>query len=144
MQHLLGLISDFSPPNKVWVGKWHFRADINLLVDRKEEEKTVLKISTGPKPLPYRNYKNSKTPPKNPERRCIGKKYHEWHNSKNSETNQSHIFSLSFNERSIFPSNNNDWGKWGAPGAQLIKSCKILRWAGVAREGAWQLKLYTA
>lgn len=36
-----------------------FRADINLLAVKKRK-KTVLKISTGHKPLPYKNNKNSK------------------------------------------------------------------------------------
>lgn len=59
MQHLLRTDSWFFFLKKGWVDKWYFGADINLLEDRKR--KKVLKISTGHKPLSYRNHKNRKS-----------------------------------------------------------------------------------
>lgn len=64
----------------------------------KKNKKTVLKISTGHKPLPYRNGKNSKT-----------KVFAKGDAQLKKSWDQTHIFSLSFNgERSILPSNNSN------------------------------------
>lgn len=73
MQHLLRTDSWFFFLKKGWVDKWYFGADINLLEDRKR--KKVLKISTGHKPLSYRNHKNRKSQKKKKkfQKRCTGR-----------------------------------------------------------------------
>lgn len=75
----------------------------------KKRKKTVLKISTGHKALPYRNDKNGKTQKSFQKGDAQAKStMNGIAKKKNFGTNQTHVFSLSFNaERSVLPNNND-------------------------------------
>lgn len=114
MQHLQGLISDFLFPKKGWVDKWYFRADINLLEDKNNEKKkkkrlysrSVLVTSL----FPIEIIKTAKVKKKSPNEDAQAK-YNEGHSSERV-LNKSHILSLlQWWERSILPSDNNEWNQ---------------------------------
>lgn len=58
-----------------------------------KKKKTVLKISTGHKPLSYRNHKTGKVKEKKSPKRDAQADYHEEHSSQRA-LKESHIFSL--------------------------------------------------
>lgn len=88
MQHLLGLTFDLK------CEQINDTQEQTLIYLWREKEKTVLKISTGHKPLPYRNDKNSKIQKKSKKGDAQAKSAMNGTAQKNLGTNQTHLFSL--------------------------------------------------